>query len=87
MITSPTFSSFHNLEAIIRLVFEHRETKLALPILFTEEELLRMQNFWNEYLRGLRSEHESALLRNIADVISKINDWLRSHTRLIRSLA
>jgi len=83
MITSPTFSSFHNLETIIRLVFEHRETKLALPILFTEEELPRMQNFWNEYLRSLRPEHVSALPRNIADVLSKINDWLRSHTRLI----
>lgn len=79
MITSPTFSSFHNLEAIIRLVFEHRDTKLALPILFTEEELPRMQNFWNEHLRSLRSEHASALPRNIANVISKINDWLRSH--------
>ena len=83
MITSPTFSSFHNLETIIRLVFEHRETKLSLPIFFTEEELSRMQNFWNEYLRSLRPEHVSALPRNIADIISKINNWLRSRTRLI----
>jgi hypothetical protein len=83
MITLANFAAFHDLEAIIRLVFEHRETKLALPILFTEEELSRMQNFWNEYLRGLRSEHISALPRNIADVIFKINDWLRFHTRLI----
>lgn len=83
MITSANFASFHDVEAIIRLVFEHRETKLALPILFTEEELSRMQNFWNEYLRGLRQEHVSALPRNIADVNFKINDWLRSHTGLI----
>lgn len=83
MITSANFASFHDVEAIIRLVFEHRETKLALPILFTEEELSRMQNFWKEYLRGLRPEHISALPRNIVDVIFKINDWLRSHTRLI----
>ena len=54
MITLANFAAFHDLEAIIRLVFEHRETKLALPILLTEEELSRMQNFWNEYLRGLR---------------------------------
>jgi hypothetical protein len=78
MITSPTLSSFHDLDAIIRLVFAHREIKLALPILFTEEELSRMQNFWNEYLRSLRPEHVFALPRNIADAISKINDWLRS---------
>ena len=83
MITSATISSFHDAEAIIRLVFEHRETKLTLPIFFTEEELSRMQNFWNEYLRGLRPEHVSALPRNIADVIANINDWLHSHTRLI----
>lgn len=83
MSTSPNFSSFHNLEAVIRLVFEHRETQLALPIRFTEEELSRIQNFWNEYLRSLRAEHVSALPRNIASVISKINDWLRSHTKLI----
>lgn len=83
MITSANFSSFHDVEAIIRLVFEHRETKLALPIFFTKEELSRMQNFWNEYLRGLRPKHISALPRNIADVIFKINDWLRPHTRLI----
>ncbi len=83
MIISPNFSSFHDLETIIRLVFEHRKTNLALPIHFTEEELSRMQIFWNEYLRSLRLEHASALSRNIADVISKINDWLHSHTRLI----
>ncbi|MBP9841805.1 MAG: nucleotidyl transferase AbiEii/AbiGii toxin family protein [Simkaniaceae bacterium] len=79
MITSPHFSSFHNLEEIIRLVFEHRETKLALPICFTEEELSRVQNFWNEYLRSFRQELLSVLPRNIVDVISKINDWLHSH--------
>jgi predicted nucleotidyltransferase component of viral defense system len=83
MITSLDFSSFHDLETIIRLVFEHRETTLALPISFTEEELSRMQNFWNEYLRSLRPEYLSLLPRNIADVVSKINDWLRSRTRLI----
>jgi len=83
MIISPTFSSFHDLEAIIRLVFEHRETKLALPVLFTEGETLQIQNFWNEYLRSLRPECVSSLPGNIADVVSKINEWLRSNTRLI----
>ncbi len=74
MITSPIFSSFHNLESIIRLVFEHRKTKLTLPILFTEDEILRMQNFWNEYLKSLRPEHAFSLPRKITDVISKINE-------------
>jgi len=80
MITSPTLFSFHNLEAIIRLVFEHRETKLTLPILFQEDELIRMQNFWSEYLRSLRPEHLASLPGNIVDVISKINEWLRFNT-------
>lgn len=83
MITSTTFSSFHNLETIIRLVFEHRKTKLALPIFFTEEEIPRMQNFWNEYIKSLRSDHLPPLPRNIIDVVSKINDWLGSHTGLM----
>jgi len=82
MITSLNFS-FHNLETIIRLVLEHRETKIALPILFREEELSRMQSFWSEYLRSLRPEHLSLLPQNIADIISKINDWLGSYTKLI----
>jgi len=82
IITSPTFSSFHDLEAIIRLVFKHRETKLALPIFFTEEEMIQMQIFWNEYIKSLRPEHVAPLPRNIADVISKLNKWLDAHTRL-----
>lgn len=83
MITSATFSSFQDVEVIIRLVFKHRQTKLKLPIFFIEKELSRIQKFWHEYLRGLRSKNLSALPQNIADVISKINDWLRFHTRLI----
>lgn len=83
MITSLTFSFFPDLEAIIRLVFEHRKTTLALPILFTEDDLLRMQNFWNEYLRGLRPEAVASLPGNMIDLISKINEWLRSNTGLI----
>ncbi len=74
MITSQTFSSFHDLESIIHLVFEHRGTKLALPIFFKIDEMSRLQNFWNEYLKGLRSENASSLPRNIADVIAKINE-------------
>lgn len=46
MILSPAFSPVHDLEAIIRLVFEHRA-------------------------------------RNIADVTSQINEWLRFNTKLI----
>ena len=74
MITSPAFSSFHDLESIIHLVFEHRGTKLALPIFFKTDEMSRLQNFWNEYLKGLRPENASSLPWNIAHVITKINE-------------
>lgn len=77
MTSSSTFASFHDLESIIQLVFEHRGTKLVLPILFKTDELSRLQNFWNEYLKGLRSENAACLPGNIADVIAKINEWLR----------
>ncbi|MBY0518610.1 MAG: nucleotidyl transferase AbiEii/AbiGii toxin family protein [Bacteriovoracaceae bacterium] len=83
MISSSQLPSFHNLEEIIRSVFEHRETILALPITYEEDEILRMQNFWNEYLKNLRAENLDSLPINMALIISKINDWLRLNTSLI----
>jgi|LakMenE01Jun11ns_1017448.scaffolds.fasta_scaffold9949848_3 predicted nucleotidyltransferase component of viral defense system len=83
MISSSQLPSFHNLEGIIQSVFEHRETIIALPITYEEDEILRMQNFWNEYLKNLREENLDSLPINIALIISKINDWLRLNTSLI----
>lgn len=77
-------SSFQNAETIIRLVFTHRKTSLALPIIFTKEELTRMQNFWKEYLRGVHPEYASSLPQHFTDLIAKINNWLRSQTDLIK---
>jgi predicted nucleotidyltransferase component of viral defense system len=84
MMSSPAFFSSHNLESIIRMVFEHRETKLALPILLKEDEMIRMQNFWNKYLTSLRSEPLASLPENIVDVISKINKWIQFNTNIIK---
>ncbi|MDB2614132.1 nucleotidyl transferase AbiEii/AbiGii toxin family protein [Chlamydiales bacterium] len=84
MLFSSTFQSFSNLEAIIRMVFEHRETKLSLPIVYEEDEMGRMQNFWNEYLRNLRAENLAKLPENIGEVINKINNWLRLNTGITR---
>lgn len=83
MISSTTIPSFNNLEGIIRIVFENRETKLTFPITYEEDEMNRMQNFWSEYLRNLRAENLASLPENIADVIAKINNWLRLNTRII----
>lgn len=74
-----------NIERIIRLVFENRETRLILPIMYEKDEMHRLQNFWNEYLRNLRAEHRVTLPKDMSDVVAKINDWLRLNTGLINS--
>ena len=85
MISSTELSSFHNLEGIIRLVFEHRETLLTLPITYAENEIEQMQIFWSAYLKNLRAENSDHLPIIIAQVIAMINDWLRLNTGLIGS--
>lgn len=72
-----------NIEGIIRLVFEHRETKLTLPITYEEDEMNRLQNFWNEYLRNLRAENLAPLPGKIAHVIATVNNWLRLNTGIV----
>jgi predicted nucleotidyltransferase component of viral defense system len=85
MISSSQLPSFYNLEEIIRSVFEHRETILALPITYEKDEMLRVQNFWSEYLKHLRAENLSNLPIDITQVLVKINDWLRLNTNLIKN--
>jgi len=83
MISSLKLPPFHNLEEIIRLVFEHRETSLNLPITYAEDEINQLQNFWSEYLKNLRAENSDSLPIIIAQVIAKINKWLRLNTGLV----
>jgi hypothetical protein len=85
LISSSQFPSFHNLERIIRLVFEHRETALTLPITYAEDEIEQVQNFWSEYLKNLRAENAENLPIIVTQVIATINDWLRLNTGLIDS--
>ena len=82
MIFSSTLPSFESLESIIKIVFEHRETKLLLPISFQEDELVRMQNFWVEYLKNLRTESMEALPPSFSELLMKINYWLEVNTKL-----
>ncbi len=83
LIISSQFSSFHNLEGIIRLVFNHRKTPLTLPI--TDNDLEQLQNFWNRYLKNLQAKNAESLPLTIAQVIATINNWLISNTGLIGS--
>ena len=65
------------------MVFEHRETKLTLPITYEGDEMNQLQNFWNEYLKNLRAENLASLPENIADVIATVNNWLRLNTGIV----
>jgi predicted nucleotidyltransferase component of viral defense system len=85
MISSSQLSSFHNLEGVIRLVFEHRQTHLTLPITYAEDEMKQVQNYWSEYLKNLRAENSDNLPIIVAQVIATINDWLRLNTGLVGS--
>lgn len=78
MIVSPIFSSVQSLASILRLVFNHRKTKLLVPLSFSEEEIQRLQGFWKDYLKSLRPGRASSLPLKISDVISAINEWLQS---------
>jgi hypothetical protein len=79
-------TSFHNLEGVIRLVFEHRETPLSLPITYAADEMKQVQNYWSEYLKNLRAENSDNLPIIVAQVIAAINDWLRLNTGLLLRL-
>ena len=83
MISSAALPSFKSLEKIIRMVFEHRETELFLPISYQEDEINRMQNFWSEYLENLRAENVQTLPPLFSELIIKINQWLQLNTKLI----
>lgn len=69
-------SLFHNLKEIIRSVFEHRGTVLALPISFEEAEISHMQMFWTTYLNNLRIKDSNNLPTQFAEVVIEINNWL-----------
>ena len=84
LVSSSLLPSFHSLERIICMVFEHRETPLILPITYTEDEMKQMQNFWNQYLKNLRAENSENLPVLIAQIIATINDWLRLNTDLVK---
>jgi predicted nucleotidyltransferase component of viral defense system len=83
LISSLNLSLFHSLEEVVRLVFSHRETSLTLPIVYDENEMNQLQDYWNKYLKNLRIENAENLPILIAQVITTINDWLHLNTELI----
>lgn len=84
MLFSSSLLSFKDLENVIRIVFEHRETELIMPISFQGDEMVRMQNFWSEYLKNLRKENVDVLPTSFLDLLTKINQGIQINTHLIK---
>lgn len=82
MMAASAILSIDSLRSVIRMVFEHRKTDLVLPISFQEDELVRMQNFWNEYLKNLRKENTKILPPLFSDLLREMNYWLESNIKL-----
>lgn len=61
MMNSAAFSSFRDLETIVGLVFEHRDTHLALPLLSPEILLILFPKSTNGPNLTVRPVNRSAL--------------------------
>jgi len=60
--------------------FKTRGTSLIVPIQFNEEEISFLQRLWSAHCRGLGSiATELKLPLDIIVVITKLNNWLKSH--------
>jgi len=66
----------NRLSNILKLVFDHRQTPLNLPLKFTEGEIEQLQSFWNGYLKNLKRERATELPKEIKALIEIINSWL-----------
>lgn len=67
---------------IIKKVFEHRNSKLVLPLNFSKNDLLELQNHWKRHLKGLKDKH--GFPEEIKDVVFIISDWLEKKSTLLR---
>ena len=85
MLSSSLLPSFKDLEKVIRIVFEHRKTELTMPISFQDDEIVRMQSFWSEYLKNLREENVNVLPSSFLNLLAKINQWIQVNTNLIKA--
>lgn len=70
-----------NLERVIRLVFEHRETPIRLPLKFSPTEFERLQSFWVRHLNSGLSDNIRLPLK-FDHLIIELNLWLKEQTSL-----
>lgn len=78
LITSENVLNGPEIEKAIKMVFEHRNTPLSLPIVLNCEEL---QRFWRRYLPTV----DAKLPSHIAEVVDALNFWLKNNTLLQHS--
>ena len=69
-----------NIENIIKTVFNHRQTEIKLPIIFSSQAIVDLQSFWNRYLQGLKKDHKMPI--NLQNIVQIINNWLIKNTKL-----
>ena len=67
---------FDRLHEILKLVFEHRQTPLTLPLKFTETEIKQLQSFWSGYLKRLKQERARELPQEIETLIEIVNNTI-----------
>ena len=66
----------------IKKVFEHRNSNFVLPLKFSKNGLMELQNHWKRHLKGLKYNHDFP--SEIKDIIFIINEWLEKKAVIIK---
>lgn len=70
-------------DKVVKTVFNHRQTKLKLPLKHEVEFIEMLQPLWREYQKDLpKNQVTTKPPELIQDVISFINSWLKNNTQL-----
>ena len=64
----------NELHKAIKIIFEHRHTKLQLPLQFDDHSITILQNNWKKYLQSVTSKTQ--LPEDIESIIQAINTYL-----------
>jgi hypothetical protein len=67
-------------ETTIRQVFQHRGTTLSFPVVYANDDLIRLRAFWVGYAKGLPEGKRRRLPEKFDDVIRCINEWIQNST-------
>lgn len=76
MMRMPDLLSVESAKVIIPAVFQHRMTRLVLPIVFEEKVIIQLQTSWHRYLVALQAQEEQNLPTHVSRIIEGLNEWL-----------